>query len=279
MWRKKTYGGSSCLAWWRIIALCGGKVSVSCKSPIKKNKMKKDKWLWINLTKVLWDPAQFSAELTARTCLNRFKFNKVRRVTGVWGENKRNATDEETCCCTALPQTLHWSIPPCTVEKGEEEPGFAVKADPPHFETRGPELVHTKTSATQNHVMNVGLQAWKCPHGPFNTRCQSKQAVTGTWAVNFSPFRLQFGAHTGVWRKPCALPRRKPGASALVCGFPGVFLGIAMARNSKTALGFQEWASSLSCLMKSAPHSQKNPQTQGDLHVKGIPGYYSDILK
>lgn len=33
---------------------------------------------------------------------------------------------------------------------------------------------------------------------------------------------------------------RKPGAPALTSGPPGVFLGIPMASNSKTALGFQD---------------------------------------
>lgn len=47
-----------------------------------------------------------------------------------------------------------------------------------------------------------------------------------------------------------ALPGREPGGPALAAGLCGAFLGIAMASNSKTTLGFQDWALSPSCLMK-----------------------------
>lgn len=147
---------------------------------------------------------------------------------------------------------------------------------------------------SQPEDQHCACQAQHCP-----------KTCTGSWLISMEASGLSLqcevlehaGSHVHTGWHPCPLqpaarstkteyggsrvrPGRQQGALAWAAGLPGAFLGIAMAHDSKPALGFQDWALIPSCLMKSsAPCSKNSSRAQGNFSFKGTPGYYSDIIK
>lgn len=92
------------------------------------------------------------------------------------------------------------------------------------------------------------------------------------------PLQMNPRHQAGVWRKPCT-PWQETRCSCFSIGSLEFFLGLPWQATAKL-----HWVFRTEPLVHPAQWNQllaarTAPKPKGDVHVKRIPGYYSDILK